>query len=293
VLVTPAWLAEHLHDPELVPVDLRWREDGSSRSRYEAGHIAGAAFCDWTSDLVDPEHRFAFMLAPPARFAATMRRLGIHDGSVVVAYADDLGSGPFRLRWACRVYGHDQVRILDGGLERWIREGHPLERGRSDERRAEPTSAWNPRAGVRAIATADDVASAEDDPSVIVFDSRPPEQFRGEAVWFETGPVAADADGVARTPRGDLRAGHVPWARNVPSALLYRRDGTLKDPAELRELFTAAGYREGARAITYCGVGISGSALLYALERAGVADVRLYDASWDEWGRDPARPVAR
>src|SRR5262249_22154323 len=142
-------------------------------------------------------------------------------------------------------------------------------------------------------ATADDVAAAESDVGTVVLDSRPAFQFRGEGVWFESGAVAADASGIAHTPRGPLRAGHVPWARNVPSSTLYTDDGRMKDPSQLRSIFADVGVTPGIRAITYCGVGISASALLFALHRAGIDDVRLYDASWEEWGRDLTRPVAR
>jgi thiosulfate/3-mercaptopyruvate sulfurtransferase len=296
-LVSPEWLADLAsgdHSQDLVVVDLRWREDGSGPARFRTGHVPGAVFCNWTTDLVDPDHRFAFMLAPPERFAAAMSRLGIGDGTTVVAYADDLGSGPFRLWWACRVYGHDQVRLLDGGFERWLAEDRPVESGDTPVRSTGGVTSWTPRPPVGgAVATAEDVADAERDHGVVVLDSRPAFQFRGEAVWFETGAVAADADGVAHTPRGPLRAGHVPWARNIPSASLYAPDGRLKQPADLRALFADAGVTAGARAVTYCGVGISASALLFALRRAGIDDVRLYDASWEEWGRDPERPVAR
>jgi thiosulfate/3-mercaptopyruvate sulfurtransferase len=294
MLVTPDWLARHLGEPDLVVVDLRWREDGSGLTRFERGHVPGAVHCDWAADLVDPVHPVAFMLAPPERFAASMERLGIGDATTVVAYADELGSGPFRLWWACRVHGHDQVRILDGGLERWTAERHPVERGPSAPR-AGLGGRWTPRAGEALIATGDDVAAAEGDPSVTVLDSRPPSQFRGEEVWFETGAIGADSDGVAHTPRGDLRAGRIPWARNVPVGTLYRQDHTLKGPVELRTLLEEAGVRfdHDGRVITSCGVGISASALLYAAHLAGVPDVRLYDGSWDEWSRDPARPVRR
>jgi thiosulfate/3-mercaptopyruvate sulfurtransferase len=296
MLVSAAWLAEHLHDPNLVVVDLRWREDGSGGARFEAGHVPGAVFCDWATDLTDDGHRFAFMLAGAERFAAAMARLGIGDDTVVVAYADDLGSGPFRLRWACGLYGHpEQVHVLDGGHERWVAEDRGLEAG--PPRSSPPATPWTVRSidAPSQVATADDVASAEHDRSVIVLDSRPTSQFLGEAVWFETGEVPAGSDGIARTPRGDLRAGHVPWARSVPWASLYRPDHTLRDREELAALLAEAGVPVGAgtRVITYCGVGISASALLFALRRAGVTDVRLYDASWDEWGRDPSRPVAR
>jgi len=181
MLVTTDWLQAHLDDRDLVVVDLRWHEDGSGRARYEAGHIPGAVFCDWSTDLVDTEHRFAFMLAPPWRFAEQMRRLGISDETKVVAYSDRLGSGPFRLWWACRVYGHQQVRILDGGLKKWLGEERPVS---STSFRPRPRHEWTPRHGEPLVATGQDVAEGERDPRITVLDSRPEEQFLGEAVWF-------------------------------------------------------------------------------------------------------------
>lgn len=290
MLVTPSWLANHLADTDLVAVDLRWDEQGRGHERYEQGHVPGAVFLDWTSDLVDPDHRYAFMLAPPEQFGETLGRCGIGDETVVVAYADAGHSGPFRLWWACTVYGHeDQVRILDGGIDRWVAEGHSLV---AYPPRPKPAT-WTPRRGpAPLVASLNDVVEAEGGSSVVL-DSRPEEQFLGKAVWFETGPLPADADGVARTPRGDLRAGRIPWAKSVPAARLYAPDLTMKTPEELRVLFAECGAVPGKHAISYCGVGLSAAALLYALRRAGVADVGLYDASWDEWGRDPELPVAR
>ena len=288
MLDSTEWVAANLGAPNVAIVDLRWRPDGSGGRRFELGHIPGAVFCDWATDLVDPDHPIAFMLAPAERFAALMSRLGIGDDTVVVAYADDLGSGPFRLWWACRVYGHDQVRILDGGLDVWRAEGRTLQAGPP----APPSVAtWTPRPGER-VAGADDLAAAEGRAGTVVLDSRPPEQFQGEAVWFETGPVPADPDGIARTPRGEVRAGRVPWARSLPWAHLYRRDRRLLPPDELRARFARAGVQEDSSVITYCGSGISASALTFALHHAGIHDVLLYDASWEEWGRDARRPVA-
>ena len=290
MLVSPSWLADRLADPDLVVVDLRWDEQGRGRARYETGHIPGAHFLDWATDLVDPEHPVAFMLAPPERFAATLERCGISDEAVVIAYADAGHSGPFRLWWGCRVYGHEnQVRILDGGLEAWLTEGMPLSREVPGPRPA----SWAPRVRPHLVAGAADVSAARDDPDTVLLDSREPEIYRGEAVWFETGPIRAGADGVAQTPRGELRAGHVPWARSLPWRELYRPDLTMKSADELAGLFAAKGAAPERRAIAYCGVGISASALLYALNRAGIENAALYDAGWDEWGRDPALPVAR
>lgn len=290
MLVNPSWLADRLDDPGLVVLDMRWDEQGSGRARYEAGHIAGAHFLDWATDLVDPGHPVAFMLAPPQRFAEMLERCGISDDTVVVAYADAGHSGPFRLWWGCSVYGHgEQVRILDGGLEAWLAEGRPL----STDVQPARDATWTPRLRPDLVASADDVSRTRDDPDAVLLDSREPELYRGVAVWFETGAVEAGPDGVASTPRGTLRAGHVPWATSLPWRELYRDDLTMKDSDELRELFASAGVSADSRAIAYCGVGISASALLYALNRAGVANTSLYDAGWDEWGRDPERPVAR
>jgi thiosulfate/3-mercaptopyruvate sulfurtransferase len=290
MLVGTEWLAQRLDDPNVVVVDLRWREDGSGRARYDEGHIPGARFVDWTADIVDPGHRFAFMLAPPDEFAVAMQGFGISDESVVVAYADDRGSGPHRLWWACRVYGHDNVRVLDGGLEKWVAERRPL----STEAPAPAPGRWAPVPANGLVAARDDVAAARSETGVVVLlDSRPAEQFRGEKVWFETGPIAADADGIARTPRGELRAGRVPWALNVPAETLYRADFTMKSVVELETLLRPTRALDAERVVTYCGVGISAAALLFALETVGVEDVSLYDASWDEWGRDTSLPVAR
>jgi len=287
--MTPSWLAEHLEDDDLVLVDLRWDEQGRGRARYEEGHIPGAHHLDWASDLVDPDHPVAFMLAPPERFGDQLERCGISDDTVVVAYADGGHSGPFRLWWGCAVYGHEnQVRILDGGIEAWQSEGRPL----SSELPRIGCGSWTPRRRSGLVASGDDVARAQED-GAVVLDSREPSKFRGETVWFETGEIPTDDDGIARTPRGELRAGRVPWARSVPAQELYRADLTMKSADDLRGLFAGLGATPERRAIAYCGVGISASALLYALERAGIEDVSLYDAGWDEWGRDAERPVDR
>lgn len=284
--MSTAWLADHLDDVRVV--DMRWDEDGGAGVRYAAGHIPGAVYLDWSVDLIDPEGPHAFMLAGPDRFASVMASAGIGDGTTVVAYADGYGSGPMRLWWACRVYGHDGVRVLDGGLERWVEEGRPLTTVPPEPREVR----FTPRSAPGLVSDAAEVERARDDDLVVVLDLRSREQYEGRAVWFERGPVAADPDGIARTPRGELRAGRIPWARSLPWSELYLPDGRFRPREELAALLRERGVGPASRVITYCGVGISASAGLFAAHLAGVRDVALYDGSWEEWGRDPRWPVA-
>jgi thiosulfate/3-mercaptopyruvate sulfurtransferase len=289
MLVATEWLAVHLDDEEVAIVDMRWRGDGSARALYEEAHVPRASYLDWSTDIVDPDAPVAFMLAPPDRFAKAMEGRGIGDHTTVVAYADQMGSGPFRLWWGCRVYGHDNVHVLDGGFDAWMREGRPV----SKEPPVTRSATWTPRSTRRYVARAEDVQYADGRADVVVLDSRPPEQFRGEAVWFEKGPIPADEDGVARTPRGDIRAGRIPGAINLPASELYRPDFRLKSPEEIRAAASGVGLTPGCSAIAYCGVGLSAAALVFGLHVAGFEDATLYDASWEEWGRDPHRLVAR
>src|SRR5919204_5756714 len=187
MLVATEWLAAHLDDEDVAIVDMRWRGDGSARALYEEAHIPGAVYLDWAADIVDPDAPVAFMLASPEAFAEAMESRGIGDHTTVVSYADQMGSGPYRLWWASRVYGHDNVHVLDGGFDKWTLEGRPLS---TEELPVRPAS-WTPRPTRRYVATAEDVDYADARSDVVVLDSRPPEQFRGEEVWFETGPLPA------------------------------------------------------------------------------------------------------
>ena len=290
-LVNTGWLAAHLTDPGLRIIDARWRGDESSRALYNQGHIPGAVHLDWHIDLNTTIDGVRDMLLPPQEFQDVMQAAGIGDETAVVAYAETDYSGGARLWWALRYYGHPNVAVLDGGLTKWVGEGRPLS---TDLPQAVP-AIFTPRPQPDLLATSDEILSILDGPSgqAAIVDSRPPEQYAGQAVWTPTGsrylPLGKtwiDAGGRR------LRGGRIPGAFSLPSTGNFDpQDWTLLKPEILSDHARAVGLKPGQRIILYCGVGISASLGLFALHLAGYPDLALYDASWEEWGHDPRLPV--
>jgi thiosulfate/3-mercaptopyruvate sulfurtransferase len=296
-LVSTEWLAQHLNDPRLRVVDVRWRsryEKGrgisfDDREGYLEGHIPGAVFAGMIEALSDPVHPVPDMLIGPEPFAEAMGRLGIGNDTLVVAY-DDMGLplGSARLWWALSYYGHDGVRVLDGGLLQWRSEGRALS---TEVPSVEPmTFEARPRADW--IADKQQVAAARDDPNALIIDCLSQEQFRGAAgdhLWGR-------------------RPGHIPGAVNVPAvanidpalgaATSAERDQLLKNrqsftfsPREvLSALYKDAGVTPERQVITYCGRGFAASCGLLALKVLGHQKACLYDGSWSEWSADPQMP---
>ncbi len=293
-LTSVHWLHQHLADPNLRVVDARWRGDGSGRALYDAGHIPGAAHLDWHSDLNHTRAGVRDLLLPPDDFAAVMAAAGIGDETRVVAYADGDYSGAARVWWALRYYGHARVTVLDGGLDQWLAEGRPLETTPP----AVPRAVFTPRPQNHWLATAAEIEQAVQagDPGVALVDTRPREQFLGQAVWTPPGSRYLDPSqpAIEIGARGPVRGGHIPGAVHLnSSANLDPHTWTYLPPEALSARALAAGVRPEQRVITYCGVGISASLGLFALHLAGYPDLALYDASWEEWGSDPAKPVER
>ncbi len=293
-LIETDWLAAHLAEPDLRVVDARWRGDGSSRELYRAGHIPGAVHLDWHLDLSHTVEGVRDLLLPPDQFAAVMATAGIGNETKVVAYAETDHSGAARLWWALRYYGHDQVAILNGGLTKWLVEQRPL----STETPQLPATNFTPRIRRQWLATADEIEQARTDPKtdVRLVDSRPLEQYEGRAVWTPSGSLflPPSQDAIEIGGRRPIRAGHIPDAVHLHATTnLNSADWTYLPPETLRARALAAGIRPEQRVITYCGVGISASLGLFALHLAGYQHLALYDASWEEWGTDPTRPIAR
>lgn len=280
-LASTAWLAERLGDPTVRVVDTRVEleatADGvvktrSGRAAHARGHIPGAVFVDVMSDLADPADHTAIL--PPHQFDALMGKLGITQDSTVVVYDDRGGTWAARLWWALRYYGHDAVRLLDGGLGRWTAAGLAIECHAPAPRAVGPaTFRSRIRPGLRA--SADDVARAIGHADFAIVDALPEIFFTGQARLYPT-----------------HRAGHVPTAHNVPApANLDASTHTLLPAAELAQLWEPIGLAPPRRVITYCGGGVFGAFDLFVLHVMGHENAALYDASWMEWGADPHRPV--
>lgn len=296
-LVETGWLAARLDRPNLRIVDARWRGDGtSSRKLYRNGHIPGAVHLDWQLDLSWTNRaNLRYMLLPPGRFAAVMTQAGIGNDSLVVVYSDYDYSGAARLWWALQYYGHERVVVLNGGWNKWRAEGRPV----SLESFQPATSApFNSRLQPCWLAKSNEICRAlsQANPSVRLVDTRPPEQYAGQAVWTPPGShfLAAGTQEVEIGARKPMRAGHIPGAVNITSSTnLNPADWTYLPAPAIRRKALEAGLEPTQRVLTYCGVGISASLGLFALYLAGFKNLALYEASWEEWGTDPTFPVEK
>lgn len=273
-LVSTAWLARHLRDPDLRVLDASWYLPDmgrDARAEYEAAHIPGARFFD-IDDVSDQRSDLPHMAPPIEKFMSRMRRIGVGDGHQIVVYD---GAGMFsgaRVWWLFRLMGHEDVAVLDGGLPKWQAEGRDVEDMEPIIRDRHMTV----RRQAHLVRDVTQVSAASKLRDAEIVDARAPERFRGDAP----------------EPRPGLRAGHIPGSKNVPYKALLNDDGTMKDTDGLRAAFQDAGVDLDKPVITTCGSGVTAAILSLALERLGKTDHSLYDGSWSEWGQFPTLPVA-
>ena len=297
-LVSTEWLAQHCDDPDIRIVDVRWRsryENGRGISfddheGYLAGHIPGAVFAGMIGDLSDPDHPVPDMLAREDRFAQAMGRLGIANDTLVIAY-DNMGFplGSARLWWALSYYGHDHVRVLDGGLRQWQQEDRPIS---TDVPVVQPAT-FTPRRRPDWIASKEDVMAALDRSTTIIIDCLTPELYRGSGDRHLWGQRPGHIPGAVNVP---YLANIDPRLANVTAAERERllgsgRPFTFCSSKELSALYEAAGVTPDRDVITYCGRGYAAACGLLALKIIGHQNVRLYDGSWTEWSADANLPA--
>jgi thiosulfate/3-mercaptopyruvate sulfurtransferase len=274
-LVDVETLARHLGEPDWIVVDCRFTltDASAGRAAYERGHIPGARYAHLDDDLSrrPNAHEGRHPLPDPQTLADTLGRFGIDGSATVVAYDEASGAIAARLWWLLRWLGHARCAVLDGGFAAWAGSGRPLEQAvPSIERRHYELR--QPLPGV--VVTTREIAARQASGDLLV-DARAAPRYRGEQE-----PI-------------DPKAGHVPGAHNRPFSANVTAAGAFKSPAELRsELGELLGGRAPSRLIAMCGSGVTACHLLLAMDVAGLGGGRLYDGSWSEWIRDPARPIA-
>lgn len=271
-VVSPAWLAERLHEPDLRIIDATWFMPGDERNAkalFAERRIPGAVFFD-IDEIADTDSDLPHMLPRPEKFASRVRKLGIGDGSRIVVY-DNQGifTAP-RVWWTFRVMGHEEVVVLDGGFPAWEGGGYPIEDG-PPQTKMERHFTSRMRADL--VRDLDDVRKRIDG-GLPVLDARPAPRFRGEVA----------------EPRAGLRGGHMPGALSVPFATLLQ-DGQLRPANELADIFKSAGVDVSQPAVCSCGSGVTAAVIALALARLGKWDAAVYDGSWTEWGGREDTPI--
>ena len=265
ILVTTDWLAANIGAPGVQVVDT------DAPDAYAAGHIPGASNpLDnyYKTSLADRTH-----IQGPEQFAATMQSLGIGDDTTVIAYDRTGGLYALRLMWALHYYGHRDVKMLDGGYQKWVAEGRATS---VEPFAASGTESFTPRNPDRSmIAGKSDVLAAIDDPDATLLD------------------VRTDGEWDGSNKRGGKRGGRIPGAVHLEWVNFHTGGEipTLKTADEINQILDENGVDKDSQVITYCQGGIRAAHAYWVAKLVGAQDVRNYDASWREWGNDPDVPI--
>ena len=269
-LVTTAWLAEHLEEPGLAVV-----ESDEDVLLYETGHIPGAVKVDWHTELNDPVTRD---YVDGVGFAEIMSAKGIGRDDTVVIYGDRNNWWAAYALWVFSLFGHPDVRLLDGGRAKWVAEGRPMTTEVPQRTRTDYPVVQRDDTVIRAFK--DDVRAHLGQPMI---DVRSPGEYTGELLHMPDYPQ-----------EGAVRGGHIPGAANVPWARAAAEDATFKPRAELEAIYQGeVGLAPDDDVIAYCRIGERSSHTWFVLTHLlGYPKVRNYDGSWTEWGNSVRVPIA-
>lgn len=274
-LVSTDWLAARLGDPKVRIIDASYKMPGVlplPSDDYLAAHIPGAVFFN-VNTIADQNDPRPHMYPDARQFARDVSALGISSGDTVVAYDAGGWVAAPRAWWMFLSFGHADVKVLDGGLQKWKSEGRPMQSGAATPKPGKFEAKLDP-GFVRSKAQLVDSLQTSKEQLV---DARPRPRFEGSVV----------------EPWPGRRSGHIPGSRNVPYAELFdAKTGAMKSLDELRKAFTGAGVELSKPIVTTCGSGVSALVLTLALYRLGVRGTALYDGSWAEWGLPDGPPVA-
>ena len=273
MLVTTDWLAENLDNPNVIPV-----ESNEDPLLYDTGHVPGAVNLDWHLDLNDPLIRDYLQSAD---FSSVMGSKGISPDSTLVFYGDNFNWWATYALWVVSLFGHRDVRILDGGRMKWEAEGRPLTTEATQRAAVDYPAVERDDSQIRAFLPMVLDHSKSGEPMV---DVRSPEEFRGERLHMPGYPN-----------EGSTRGGHIPHASNVPWKRAANDDGTFKDADELRAIYEAeVGLQADDDVITYCRIGERSSHTWFVLTHLlGYGSVRNYDGSWTEYGNTVGVPIEK
>lgn len=274
-LVSTQWLAEHMRDKNVKILDATFKLPGITplpKEDYERAHIPGAHFFD-VDAVADHGSDLPHMFPDAEQFGRDVGALGVSNADTVVLYDSGSWVAAPRAWWMFLAFGHDKVRVLDGGLKKWMAEGHPVQGGNILPVPATFKASFDARrVRSREQMKANLASKAEQ-----VVDARAADRFEGRAA----------------EPRPGLRGGHIPGSRNLPyGGLIDPATGVMKPLDELRAAFSAAGIDLQKPVATSCGSGVSAAVLTLALYRLGIENPALYDGSWSEWGLPDGPPVA-
>ncbi len=273
-LVSTEWLASHLSAPDVRVVDASFYLPAQKRdpkAEFAAQHIPGAVYFD-IDDIADSDNPLPHMLPSPEKFSSRVRKLGLGDGNKIVVYDTTPMTGAARVWWMFRAMGHKDVAILDGGLPKWMAEGHPV----TDDVTVAREKHFTARLDNTLVRSVDDVRTLLDSKREQVVDARAANRFRGEV------PEA----------RAGLRIGHMPGAFNLPyNDLIDPKTGTMKPAAEIKARIAAAGLDASKKVTASCGSGVTACVVALALYLTGAPDAAIYDGSWTEWGGRTDTPI--